>query len=108
MEIRIYEKGGSSVIELKGDMDITSIKTIKTPIFNVVNNQDIKRLILDIEHVNYIDSSGIGILIVTYKKMMANNGEFYLCNVPEHVNRVLILTQMHKIFKYCTKKDFNL
>lgn len=107
MEVTSYEKNANIVIEIKGDVDINTVRDLKAAIFDALNTNK-KRFIINLENVNYMDSSGIGVLIITLKKTHITGGEFYLCNVPEHIKKILKLTQIHKIFKFCTKEDFNL
>ncbi len=107
MEAKEYIKDDNYVIEVAGDINMYTANKLKIAIFNAFLS-DKKRLIMNLEKTEYIDSSGIGILIVALKKVEKLDGEFYLCNVPEAVMKVLKLTQLHKVFKFCTKEDYKL
>ncbi len=54
---------------------------------------------IDIEHVKYINSSGIGVLITLLTKFRNNEGEVVIVKPSEHVNKLLIITKLTAIFK---------
>ena len=54
------------------------------------------RLILNLEGVNYIDSSGFGVSVM--KKANNNYGFFKICNIAPEVMELFKLLQLHNIF----------
>ncbi len=79
----IGEEAGSGIIEAANE---------------AVNRGTILCLI-DIEHVKYINSSGIGVLITLLTKFRNNEGEVVIVKPSEHVNKLLIITKLTAIFK---------
>ena len=57
------------------------------------------KVILDFSNVNFMDSSGIGVVIGRYKKLSMKKGEICIANVQESVKRVFELSGMFKIIK---------
>lgn len=55
--------------------------------------------LIDIEHVKYINSSGIGVLITLLTKFRNKEGELVILKPSEHVNKLLIITKLTAIFK---------
>ena len=49
----------------------------------------IPKIIIDMRHVEYIDSSGIGTLVMAWKGITGSGGEFEVLGVPENAKRVL-------------------
>lgn len=58
-----------------------------------------KKVLLDLEQVVYVDSSGIGFLIAIHKRFLAAGGELILCSIPGNVMQVFQLLQIHKVFR---------
>ncbi len=56
------------------------------------------RLILDLEGVKYIDSSGFGVFLSVMKMANNNYGFFKLCNIAPEVMDLFKLLQLHNIF----------
>jgi anti-sigma B factor antagonist len=57
-----------------------------------------KRVVLNLQRVRFIDSSGLGI-IVMIRRRLANDGEVVIVSDQEAVINVLKLTRMNKIFR---------
>lgn len=61
--------------------------------------------IIDLQDVRYINSSGIGVLITILTKFRNHNGEVYLINPSEHVQKLLIITKLEAIFSIEDSKE---
>jgi anti-sigma B factor antagonist len=61
--------------------------------------EGIKVLVIDLEKVRYISSSGLGLLITLLTKMKNAGGELFLTAPSEHVKKLLIITKLNGIFK---------
>jgi anti-sigma B factor antagonist len=57
------------------------------------------RLILNLEGVKYIDSSGFGVFLSVMKMANNNYGFFKLCNIAPEVMELFKLLQLHNIFE---------
>jgi len=57
------------------------------------------RLILDLQGVKYIDSSGFGVFLSVMKMANNNYGFFKLCNIAPEVMELFKLLQLHNIFE---------
>ncbi len=64
-------------------------------------NRDINRLVLDLQHVPAIDSSGIGVLLQAYTSLRRRGGHCKLLNVartPAEVLRVVGLLNVFEVY----------
>lgn len=53
-----------------------------------------QRIILNMEHLNYVDSTGIGMIIRLKKELVSHGGCFILYNVPPKINEVFELVNL--------------
>ena len=94
MEISAKEiENNTVVLELFGDIDIYSSSDLKDAMISQIDF-GAKRIIINMEEVHYIDSSGIGVFISvlgTFKKV---NGKIGLIKITEPVKKVLELTKL--------------
>jgi anti-sigma B factor antagonist len=67
--------------------------------------EGIKILVIDLEKVRYISSSGLGLLITLLTKMRNAGGELYLTAPSEHVKKLLIITKLNGIFQVFDSVD---
>ena len=58
----------------------------------------IKTVVIDLETVRYISSSGLGLLITLLTKMKNAGGELFLTAPSEHVKKLLLITKLNGIF----------
>jgi anti-sigma B factor antagonist len=57
------------------------------------------KLILNLEGINYVDSSGFGVFLSIMKTANNNYGFFKLCNISPEVMELFKLLQLHNIFE---------
>ncbi|MBT9316026.1 sugar transferase [Leptothoe spongobia] len=61
-------------------------------------HSDLSELVLDFAETRFIDSSGIGALVICHRLSAANGSKLRLINVPPQVMMVLSLTELDKVF----------
>jgi anti-anti-sigma factor len=57
-------------------------------------------VMLDLEDVNFIDSSGLGALIVALKMLRSAGGDLYLCSIADPVKNLLKMARVDRLFNY--------
>jgi len=71
--------------------------------------EGIKTMVIDLEKVRYISSSGLGLLITLLTKMKNVGGELFLTAPSEHVKKLLLITKLNGIFTVLESvKELNL
>jgi anti-sigma B factor antagonist len=60
--------------------------------------RDRRSIVLHLGEVGFIDSSGLGTIVRTLTSTRQAHGDLKLCNVPEHVRKVLELSHLTKLF----------
>jgi len=60
--------------------------------------RDRRSIVLHLGDVVFIDSSGLGTIVRTLTSVRQAHGDLKLCNVPEHVRKVLELSHLTKLF----------
>lgn len=69
--------------------------------FNKANT----KLILNLEGVQFIDSSGFGVFLSVMKVANNNYGYFKICNVSNEVMELFKLLQLHNVFEIYNNLD---
>src|SRR5438874_4881335 len=60
---------------------------------------DHKSIILDMKHVDFIDSTGLGGLVVAHTQLQRAGGSVKLLNVSKRNVQLLILTKLSTVFE---------
>lgn len=63
------------------------------------------KLILDLEGVEYVDSSGFGALLSILRNAKNNDSQFKICNISPEVMELVKLLQLHNVFDICDSID---
>ncbi len=65
----------------------------------------VKKVILDLGQVKWMNSSGLGALMSSMTTMKSSGGDLRLSSVADKVESLLIITQLMKIFKTYSTMD---
>jgi len=97
MEINLNNKGNLIEIKVKGDIEMMSIKEFKEKLLAVGEDNDVD-IALDLSEVDYIDSSGVGVLISLNKLQKKKGKKLELTKVSPKVLNVLKLSSLAEVF----------
>jgi len=97
MEIKLKKYSSTYIIEVVGDMDLYSSFELKNIVTKMMA-KDIKNYVVDMSKVDYIDSSGIGVLIHIYSNIKKLNRILKISNVHGSVEKVIRLTKLSQYF----------
>lgn len=105
MDIVCSCKNEVLIVNISGDIDHVSSSEIKRKISGAITRFKTNRVILNMENVEFMDSSGIGMLIGRYKEMTLINGEVVLAGVSECADKILKLSGLYKLIKKFKNTD---
>jgi anti-sigma B factor antagonist len=97
MEIKLKKYSTTYIIEVIGDMDLYSSFELKNIVTKMLA-KDIKNYVVDMAKVDYIDSSGIGVLIHIYSNIKKLNRILKISNIHGSVEKVIKLTKLSQYF----------
>jgi len=64
-----------------------------------------KYILVDMEKVRFIDSSGLGVLVSGFKNSVAHKGRLALSGLQEQVRSMFELTRLHRVFDIYEDRD---
>jgi len=98
MEISQREKDSITVLDIQGEIDLYNAPEIKDIIQKLIEAQKYN-VIINLEKVSYIDSSGIGALISSLSNLKKYQGGLKIINVYASVKKVFELTKLTSFFE---------
>ena len=99
MEIRIESIGTTLVVKLSGEIDQSCAEEIRSDIDREITLRHVQNLILDFAAVEFMDSSGLGMIIGRYKQMKARGGKTMIIRAKPQVDKILSLSGLKKIIE---------
>ena len=89
MEVLAKSADRNLLLELEGELDHHAAKDAICQIERAIDAALPKKLVLDMERVTFMDSSGIALLIRSQQRMQLLEGSIIVRNVPRQAKRVL-------------------
>ena len=93
MELKIRKNKEVYIIDVSGEMDLYNSYKLKELVMKMIERQ-IKCTIINLEDVDYIDSSGIGALIYICSTVKKMNLRLFITNIHGSVKKVIELTKL--------------
>ncbi len=89
--------GSRAVMRLVGELDLGSAPRLREQIVGVVD-AGVVDLVLDLAELEFIDSSGLSVLVMALKRLRERDGDLRLRSVPAQTRRVLAVSGLDRVF----------
>lgn len=90
--LKLERKHHTIVAWMDGEIDHHHVLFLRTTLDRALDDASITALVFDLSRVEFMDSSGIGLIIGRYKRMKAHGGQTYLGGTNAQVDRILHLS----------------
>jgi anti-sigma B factor antagonist len=98
MKTNVREVRGVSILDLKGKITIGSGDVQLRETINKLVDSGKKHILINMQEVTTIDSSGIGELVGCYTSVTNKGGKLKLLHLPPKISDVLTVTQLITVF----------
>ncbi|MBO5371232.1 MAG: anti-sigma factor antagonist [Lachnospiraceae bacterium] len=102
MDCKYMLKDGCMTITMPKEVDHHCAEQLRKETDLLIGAYRIKRLIFDFSFTEFMDSSGIGVLIGRCKNMGYHGGEVEAANLNERVQKIFVVSGLHKIIPVTT------
>lgn len=82
-----------------GILDIDKGNSLRQEVVSAITTEDTDLFLIDLSNVSFMNSSGLGALVATYKSVKTANKNLFLCGLNDQVRMIFELTKMDLIFK---------
>jgi len=86
-----------TVLKVKGEVDVYTAPRLREKLVELVS-QDKLQVIVDLEGVDFLDSTGLGVLVGGLKRLRSHNGDLGLVCSQPRVLKVFEITGLTKVF----------
>lgn len=97
MNIKIANEEQKTTIYLSGSIDIPGAESLKKALQDITE-QNPKEVCIDFDEVNFIGSSGIGKLLLFYKKFTSKGGKVVIVNLNKEITALFKAIKLDKLF----------
>jgi anti-anti-sigma factor len=106
MEFSHRIENGICIISVEGNIALDGVSTAKSYLKTHIEDEAVKGIVINFENVNFIDSSGIGLIVSVFKTMQERNGSFAITNLSKKNEEIFTITRLNKILNiYPTESE---
>jgi len=89
---------GVTIVDLSGRITLGEASVAVRDVINDLMGKGNKKILLNLVDVNYIDSSGIGVLVSGFSTVRSKGGELKLVNLSKRIGDLLKITKVYSLF----------
>ena len=97
IKVDIKEGEGCNILNVCGDVDVYTSPKVKESI-NALIEKEIYNIVVNLEDVRYVDSTGLGVWIGALKRVKEHNGNIVLVCTNPQIKKIFQITGLVKIF----------
>jgi len=90
------------IVKLSGDIDISVADTLRSQIDGEYVQQGARHLLLDLSEVEFMDSTGLGLILGRYKKVAMTGGRTYIVRPRARVKQLLEMSGVSNLIPVYT------
>ena len=98
--IAVDRLDGEAIVSIGGELDLDAAPRLRECLAHLANGpQPPKRIVVDLAALDFIDSTGIGVLIAALRRLRHQDGDMVLRAPRRRIQAVLELTGLTKQFE---------
>ena len=97
--MRVEREKNTVTVFLEGELDHCNAQQIRRIMDQAIMDKGIKCLIVDMEQMAFMDSSGIGVILGRYRQLHQRGGKMMVRHMNRQVEKVFRLSGMNQIIE---------
>lgn len=90
-------EGEPTVVRIRGEVDLYTAPRLRERLDDVVSGQD-QQVVVDLTDMDFIDSTGLGVLVGALKQVRERGGDMVLRNASRSTHKILEIAGLTKLF----------
>ncbi|WP_102345700.1 anti-sigma F factor antagonist [Bacillus sp. Marseille-P3661] len=108
LNIHLETKNNVLLIRLTGELDHHTAEELRTKVTNAIEKNKIVHIVLNLEELTFMDSSGLGVILGRYKQIQSQGGEMLVCSISPAVKRLFEMSGLFKIIRLVDDEKYAL
>lgn len=99
MHLSTRTAGDFEIVEVTGEIDVYTAPRLREAIVELVDSGH-RQLIVDVERVEFLDSTGLGVLVGGLKKLQEANGTLDIVCSQDRIRKIFAITGLDQVFGF--------
>ena len=95
--MKLEIKENCLIVHLQGELDSHYADRVRKTVDDTAEKYGVKNIIIDMENVTFMDSSGIGFIVGRYKYTTRRGGITVAASAQNSIKRLMVLSGLHRI-----------
>jgi len=105
MTLQIEDRGdGRAVVEVRGQLVVSNRQALRDAVTRAIES-GARRLVFDFSHADYIDLSGLGLLVSLARALEPKNGEIRIAGLNDDLRGLFELTRLDTVFTIADDRE---
>ena len=93
----VEDRNGFTVLSVRGEVDVYTAPRLREKLVELVSEGKY-RIVVDLEGVDFLDSTGLGVLVGGLKRLRSHDGDLTLVCTQHRILKVFEITGLTKVF----------
>ncbi len=100
----VQQIGSHAVVDVKGEIDVYTAPKLREKLIELVS-QGSHDVVVNLEGVDFLDSTGLGVLVGALKRVKAHDGSLSLVCTQDKILKIFKITGLTKVFPIHSSVD---
>jgi len=97
LDVETSTRDGASVVSLRGEIDVYTAPRLRQTLIDLVEG-GATDIVVDMERVDFLDSTGLGVLVGGLKRVKDKEGTMKLVANQDRILKIFDITGLSKVF----------
>jgi anti-sigma B factor antagonist len=97
LDLDISTQGDTSIVTLVGEIDVYTAPRLRQALIDLVS-QGATDIVVDMDRVDFLDSTGLGVLVGGLKRVKSAEGDLRLVVTQDRIMKIFDITGLSKVF----------
>ena len=97
--------GDSVIVRLAGELDHYCAQSVRRELDGLIADRTVRWLILDFSRLQFMDSSGIGVILGRYRQLRDRGGQVGVIHMNPHIQRIFHMSGMDRVIRQLDRQE---
>jgi len=97
LNMNIEKRDGFAIVNVSGEVDVFTAPKLREELITLVDQGE-RKLIVGLEGVDFLDSTGLGVLVAGLKRVKTHDGSLSVVCEKERILKIFKITGLNKVF----------